>query len=331
MGMHMGGPPGMRSFFRDSSVTKHKVVKGTGRRMMRFAAPYRRLLMVFLVLIVVDAVIGAVNPLIFRSIIDNGIIGKDSQLVVKLALLVAVLAIVDAGLSLAALGLGQRRRGADLRHAHPGLRAHPEDAASPSSPAPRPARWSVAAQQRRARRPAGLHRHLLVGGGQRDRRGHHPGGDVLPVVADHPGRRWCCCRSSCCRPAGSGGGCRRITRESYDAQRPDEQHDDRALQRRRARCWSSCSASPRDEVTGFFERRPGRVRDIGVTQAMYTRVFMAALLLTASLATALVYGWGGVLAVDGALHGRHGRGARPPTSPASTGRSPRCRTCRSTS
>jgi ATP-binding cassette subfamily B protein len=34
---------------------------------------------------------------------------------------------------------------------------------------------------------------------------------------------------------------------------------------------------------------------------MYTRVFMAAILLTASLATALVYGWGGVLAADGAL------------------------------
>ena len=43
------------------------------------------------------------------------------------------------------------------------------------------------------------------------------------------------------------------------------------------------------------------MRDIGVTQAMYTRVFMAALLLTASLATALVYGWGGVLAEQGTL------------------------------
>jgi ATP-binding cassette subfamily B protein len=50
-----------------------------------------------------------------------------------------------------------------------------------------------------------------------------------------------------------------------------------------------------------FEEKAGRVRDIGVTQAMYTRVFMAAILLTASLATALVYGWGGVLAADGAL------------------------------
>ena len=47
--------------------------------------------------------------------------------------------------------------------------------------------------------------------------------------------------------------------------------------------------------------RAGRVRDIGVTQAMYARVFFISLLLTASLATALVYGWGGVLTINGAL------------------------------
>ena len=50
-----------------------------------------------------------------------------------------------------------------------------------------------------------------------------------------------------------------------------------------------------------FEAKAGRVRDIGVTQAMYTVVFMTSLLLTASIATALVYGVGGVLAVQGAL------------------------------
>ena len=56
-----------------------------------------------------------------------------------------------------------------------------------------------------------------------------------------------------------------------------------------------------DEERGAFERRAGRVRDIGVTQAMYARFFIAALSLTAALATAVVYGWGGVQAVDGAL------------------------------
>jgi ATP-binding cassette subfamily B protein len=56
-----------------------------------------------------------------------------------------------------------------------------------------------------------------------------------------------------------------------------------------------------DEERDTFERRAGRVRDIGVTQAMYARFFIASLSLTAALATALVYGWGGVQAVDGAL------------------------------
>ena len=55
------------------------------------------------------------------------------------------------------------------------------------------------------------------------------------------------------------------------------------------------------EERGAFESKAGRVRDIGVTQAMYARFFIAALTLTAALATAVVYGWGGVQVIDGAL------------------------------
>jgi ABC-type multidrug transport system fused ATPase/permease subunit len=43
------------------------------------------------------------------------------------------------------------------------------------------------------------------------------------------------------------------------------------------------------------------VRDIGIAQATYARVFFVALTLTAALATAIVYGFGGVAAVHGAL------------------------------
>src|SRR5690606_18200579 len=50
-----------------------------------------------------------------------------------------------------------------------------------------------------------------------------------------------------------------------------------------------------------FRGRAGRVRDIGVTSAVYGSVFMAALMLVASLATALVYGSGGVQAARGLL------------------------------
>jgi ATP-binding cassette subfamily B protein len=56
-----------------------------------------------------------------------------------------------------------------------------------------------------------------------------------------------------------------------------------------------------DQERGEFEQKAARVRDIGVTQAMYARFFIAALSLTAALATAVVYGLGGVQAVDGAL------------------------------
>ena len=109
MGMGMGrghGGPGfglMRSFRRDQSVVHQQLPPGIVRRIGRFAAPYRRMLVVFLVLIVVDAVIGAANPLIYRAIIDNGIRYHRTHLIVGLALLVGLLALADAGLT-----LGQR-------------------------------------------------------------------------------------------------------------------------------------------------------------------------------------------------------------------------------
>ena len=44
-----------------------------------------------------------------------------------------------------------------------------------------------------------------------------------------------------------------------------------------------------------FAERAGRVRDIGVRIAMSNRIFFTSLTLVASLATAIVYGVGGVL------------------------------------
>jgi ATP-binding cassette subfamily B protein len=55
------------------------------------------------------------------------------------------------------------------------------------------------------------------------------------------------------------------------------------------------------EESEMFSGRAGRVRDIGIVSAMYGRIFFTALTLVAALATAMVYGVGGVLAVDGTL------------------------------
>ncbi len=82
-----------------------KLAPGTWRRIVQFAAPYRRQLLGFLVVIVIDAVVGVTQPLIFKQIIDQGIGTNPPQtgrpgLVAALAGLVAGLALFSAVLSL---------------------------------------------------------------------------------------------------------------------------------------------------------------------------------------------------------------------------------------
>jgi ATP-binding cassette subfamily B protein len=57
----------------------------------------------------------------------------------------------------------------------------------------------------------------------------------------------------------------------------------------------------RDEEDADFARKAGLVRDLGIRIALITRVFSATLMLMPALATALVYGVGGVLAIQGSL------------------------------
>jgi ATP-binding cassette, subfamily B, bacterial len=57
---------------------------------------------------------------------------------------------------------------------------------------------------------------------------------------------------------------------------------------------------PREE-SELFSAKAGKVRDIGVTTAMYGQVFFVALTMLASLVTAVVYGVGGSMVIHGAF------------------------------
>jgi len=96
-GMHRAG---MMSLRRDRSVLGHKVKKGTTKRMLSFSTPYRRALTVFMVAVIAESLIGAVNPLLLRGIIDRAIPEKNTRLVVVLALAAAGLALADGAVSL---------------------------------------------------------------------------------------------------------------------------------------------------------------------------------------------------------------------------------------
>ncbi|MDX6210695.1 MAG: ATP-binding cassette, subfamily bacterial, partial [Frankiales bacterium] len=91
----------LRSFTRDPSVGKKRLAAGTVRRVWGFARPYRRALSVFLVTVVLDALVSVATPLLFRSLIDTALPQRRLSMVYGIAFAVAGLAVFDAGLSLA--------------------------------------------------------------------------------------------------------------------------------------------------------------------------------------------------------------------------------------
>ena len=86
----------------------------------------------------------------------------------------------------------------------------------------------------------------------------------------------------------------------HAAQRVDEQHHRRAVQRGR-RAGREAVRQARPRVATRSPTAPGAVRDIGVQTAMYSRVLFAALGLVAAVGTAIVYFVGGNLAISGTI------------------------------
>src|SRR6476469_2703036 len=96
----MSGWMVMRSMTRDSDVVDRKLTPGTTRRVVGYARPFLRPIIVFLVLAVVDAFVMVAVPLLLKDLVDNGVTPKDSRVVIRLSLAVAVLAVFDAGLTM---------------------------------------------------------------------------------------------------------------------------------------------------------------------------------------------------------------------------------------
>ncbi|WP_392426126.1 ABC transporter ATP-binding protein [Barrientosiimonas humi] len=99
--MSMGGTAwsALHSMSRDD-VGDVRLRPGTGRRVLTYAGPYRKQIVVFLVLTVLDALLIVATPLLLKEIVDRGVTQQDSGLVVRLSLLVALIAVFDAGLSI---------------------------------------------------------------------------------------------------------------------------------------------------------------------------------------------------------------------------------------
>ncbi|HZT65896.1 MAG TPA: ABC transporter ATP-binding protein [Acidimicrobiales bacterium] len=288
----------MRSFRRDASVTKRKLPPGTLRRIVGFARPYRRSITVLVALIGVDALIGAANPLIYRQIINRGILGHRGGLVVALASVVAAIAVADAGLALAERYFSARIGEGLIFDMRTRVFSHVQ-------------RMPIAFFTR-------TQTGALVSRLDNDVLGAQSAftGTLSSVVSNVFGvgitlgvmmtLSWRITLVALVLlpmfvvPARRvGRRLQAITRESYNL--------NAAMTATMTERFNVAGAlltklfgRPEAEDSSFA-RRAGRVRDIGVISAMYSQVFFASLMLTAALATALVYGWGGWMAVKGAL------------------------------
>ena len=94
--MHSGMGPAWRSLRTDRSVVEQKLARETVRRVVGFARPHRRLITFFLCLVVVDASMVVVTPLLVKRIIDDGILKDNGELVTWLALGIAGVAVLNA-------------------------------------------------------------------------------------------------------------------------------------------------------------------------------------------------------------------------------------------
>jgi ATP-binding cassette subfamily B protein len=86
----------MRSMTADPSVKSQKLKPGTFKRIVGYAKPYKIYIAFFLATVVVDAVLIISTPLMLRKLIDDAVIPGDSSLVTTLALIDGGLAILDA-------------------------------------------------------------------------------------------------------------------------------------------------------------------------------------------------------------------------------------------
>ncbi|MGH9121494.1 MAG: ABC transporter ATP-binding protein, partial [Acidimicrobiales bacterium] len=302
MGMGMGprstASALIHSLRLDESVLEQKLPPGILKRIGKFAAPYRFALAGFLALIVVDALIGAANPLLLREVIDKGILKKDVHLIVAVALVLVGLALIDA-----AETIGQRFLSArigegliyDMR-----TRVFDHVGRMPLAFFTRTQTGALisrlnndvlGAQQAFTNTFQSVIGNLITIGVTLvamfvlSWQITLMGLVILPVFL-FPAR-WV------------GKRLARITRNSYGLAAKMNQTLAERFNVSGALLVKLYGRVGSEENS--FAERAAEVRDIGITSSMYSGVFLVALILTASLSTAVVYGVGGVFAAHGEL------------------------------
>src|SRR5215218_9943742 len=289
----------MRSLRNDPGAASRALPKGTVRRVLGVARPYRRELTFFLVLVTGSSLIGVVTPLLAGDIINRiaGLKGSAAD-IVRIALFIAGLAVVDAGFSVAMRWFSARiGEGViyDLRsQVFEHVQRMPVAFFTRTQTGALVSRLNndvIGAQQAFTSTLSGVVSNaigLVLTAGVMFSLSWQITLLSLVMVPLFvlPARR-------------IGRRLQEITRESYGL---NASMNATMTERFNVAGALLVKLFGRPSVEAeSFRGRAARVRDIGVLSAMYGRTFFTALTLVAALATALVYGLGGWFAFNGTL------------------------------
>ena len=288
----------MRSMSRDASVAERRLSPGTRRRVLTYAAPYRRAIIAFLAVVVLDSILVVTVPLLLKSLVDDGVIPGDSSVVIRLALVVAVIAVVDAVLTVVSRWYSSRIGEGLINDLRTQVFAHVLrqpiaffTRAQTGSLVSRLNNDVVGAQQAFTSVLSNVVSNIV---------------SVVLVVGAMLALSWQLTLGSLLLvplfliPAKLMG--KRLAELAHRQMNLNADMGTRMTERFNVAgaLLVKLFGSPVREEQEYAERA-GRVRDIGVQIALNRTVFMAALTLVAALATAMIYGFGGIMAVNGTL------------------------------
>ena len=288
----------LRSYSRDPEVRERRLAPGTWRRVLGYARPYRRIIAGFLALTVLDAGFVVLTPLLVRRIIDDGVTPKDSALVVQLSLVIAAVAVLDAVTGLAVRWLSSRIGEGLIYNLRTEVFGHvlrqPVAFFTRTQTGALVSRLNndvIGAQQAFTSTLSGVVSNLvslvLVAGAMLYLSWPITVASLLMLpLFLLPARR-------------VGARLQYLTRESMQL---NAEMGSRMTERFNVAGALLVKLFGRPSIEDAeFSERAGQVRDIGVRIAMSNRIFFTALTLVASLATALVYGVGGLFTISGQM------------------------------
>ena len=294
--MTMGHP--WRMMRQDSTVTEHKLAPGTIRRVVGFAKPYRAELTIFLVLTVISSTVGVLTPLLAGQVINEISQNGTVRAVVMIAIVIGALAIFDALLSLVTRWYSARIGEGLIFDMRTQVFEHVQRMSlafftrtQTGALVSRLNNDVIGAQQAFTSTLSGVVANVI--------------GLILTAAVMFTLSWQVTLLSLILLPVfvlparWFGRKLQALTRESYGL---NASMNTTTTERFNVSGALLVTLFGRPDVeAASFRDRAGRVRDIGITTAMYGRIFIVALTLVAALAQALTYGLGGTLALSGAL------------------------------